>query len=77
MRGIPAEQLSAISKEVEQYKSALRECYKAHDASMVTFEVGRYSGKGGHAHVQVSDLLIRALAYADSIGTRSARFQTH
>ena len=43
----------SIIAEVEAYKSALRACYAAYKAVPVTFEVGRLSGRGGHAHVQV------------------------
>jgi len=42
-----------IIAEVESYKSALRACYASYNAVPVTFEVGRLTGRGGHAHVQV------------------------
>jgi hypothetical protein len=50
---IPAEDAMSIIAEVEAYKSALRACYAAYKAVPVTFEVGRLSGRGGHAHVQI------------------------
>lgn len=50
---IPAEDAMSIIAEVESYKSALRACYASYKAVPVTFEVGRLSGRGGHAHVQV------------------------
>ena len=39
-----------------RYKSALRAFYAKHFCVPVFFEVGRISGKGGHAHVQVVPL---------------------
>lgn len=42
-----------IITELETYKSALKACYASFGAVPVTFEIGRLSGKGGHAHVQV------------------------
>lgn len=47
--------MEPISKEIQQYKEALKACYASFDASMVSFEVGRTGGKGGHAHIQVRD----------------------
>ncbi|KIL69856.1 hypothetical protein M378DRAFT_195762 [Amanita muscaria Koide BX008] len=49
---IPADLASGIVEETERYKSALHAFYGKHSAVMVTFEVGRLSAKGGHAHVQ-------------------------
>ena len=40
--------------EIEKYKQGLKACYASFEASMVSFEVGRTGGKGGHAHIQVS-----------------------
>lgn len=42
-----------IISELESYKSSLRSCFALYDAVPVTFEVGRLSGRGGHAHVQI------------------------
>jgi hypothetical protein len=42
-----------IIAELESYKASLRSCYAAYGAVPVTFEVGRLSGRGGHAHVQI------------------------
>ncbi|EIN07103.1 hypothetical protein PUNSTDRAFT_104608 [Punctularia strigosozonata HHB-11173 SS5] len=39
-------------QEVERYKSALRAFYAKYHHAAVFFEVGRLSGRGGHAHVQ-------------------------
>lgn len=50
-----------IVAEMEQYKSALRACYAKYDASPLAFEVGRHSGKGGHAHIQVGPFLFLLL----------------
>ena len=36
-----------------RYKSALRAFYGKYHAHPVSFEVGRLSSKGGHAHVQI------------------------
>ena len=53
---VPADLAVPIVSEIEQYKSGLRACYASFGASLLSFEVGRLSGKGGHAHVQVSDI---------------------
>lgn len=50
---IPADLAEPILSETDKYKIALRECYASFGAKLVAFEVGRLSGKGGHAHVQV------------------------
>ncbi|KAK4704499.1 CWF19-like protein 1, partial [Phenoliferia sp. Uapishka_3] len=50
---VPADQAVSIISEIEQYKSGLRACYASFGASLLSFEVGRLSGKGGHAHVQI------------------------
>jgi hypothetical protein len=50
---IPADDAMSIISELESYKSALRACYASYGAVPVTFEVGRLSGRGGHAHVQI------------------------
>jgi len=50
---VPTDQAVSMIAEIERYKSGLRDYFAAHDASMITFEVGRYTGKGGHAHIQV------------------------
>ena len=43
----------SIISELESYKSSLRACYASYGAVPVTFEIGRLSGRGGHAHVQI------------------------
>ncbi|KJE04557.1 nuclear protein [Cryptococcus gattii NT-10] len=50
---IPADDAMSIISELEGFKSSLRECYASYGAVPVSFEVGRLSGRGGHAHVQV------------------------
>ncbi|GBE81690.1 hypothetical protein SCP_0400610 [Sparassis crispa] len=50
---IPSDISGPIVDETERYKSALRAMYAKHGAASVSFEVGRLSAKGGHAHVQV------------------------
>jgi hypothetical protein len=50
---IPAEDALPIISEVESTKSALTRCYAKYDAVPVMWEVGRLTGRGGHAHVQV------------------------
>ncbi|MBW0467395.1 hypothetical protein O181_007110 [Austropuccinia psidii MF-1] len=53
---LPSELATPIISEIEQYKSALKRCYEAYSASMVSFEVAKLSGRGaraGHAHLQV------------------------
>ncbi|KAG7092838.1 hypothetical protein E1B28_009152 [Marasmius oreades] len=49
---IPSDLAPPIVDETEKYKSALRGFYAKHFCVPVFFEVGRISGKGGHAHVQ-------------------------
>ncbi|KAL0060002.1 hypothetical protein AAF712_013238 [Marasmius tenuissimus] len=49
---IPSDLAPPIVEETEKYKSALRAFYAKHFCVPVFFEVGRISGKGGHAHVQ-------------------------
>ncbi len=39
--------------DVGRYKNALRAFYAKHHSHPVSFEVGRLSAKGGHAHIQV------------------------
>lgn len=50
---IPAEDAIPIISEIESTKSALTRCYAEYGAVPVMWEVGRLSGRGGHAHVQV------------------------
>ncbi|KAG6917921.1 hypothetical protein DXG01_000358 [Tephrocybe rancida] len=49
---IPPDLAEPIVDETQKYKSALQAMYAKHGAVGVTFEVGRLSAKGGHAHVQ-------------------------
>ncbi|CAK5277556.1 unnamed protein product [Mycena citricolor] len=49
---IPGDLAGPIIEETERHKTALREMFAKHKAAMVTFEVGKLSAKGGHAHVQ-------------------------
>ncbi|KAL0568073.1 hypothetical protein V5O48_013917 [Marasmius crinis-equi] len=49
---IPSDLAPPIVDETERYKSALRGFYAKNFCVPVFFEVGRISGKGGHAHVQ-------------------------
>ena len=37
-----------------RYKTALKAFYNAHGAQPVSFEMGRLSAKGGHAHIQIA-----------------------
>ncbi|KAK4058716.1 hypothetical protein OIO90_000160 [Microbotryomycetes sp. JL221] len=53
MLAIPDDAAGDIISEVDKYKSALKSMYAEYGCSLVAFEVGRLSGKGGHAHVQV------------------------
>ncbi|KAH9945834.1 nuclear protein [Epithele typhae] len=50
---IPPDLSQPIVSETEKYKSALRAMFAKNGAVAVSFEVGRMSAKGGHAHVQV------------------------
>ncbi|KZT09782.1 nuclear protein [Laetiporus sulphureus 93-53] len=49
---IPPDLAPPIVQETEKYKSALHAMYAKYGAVPVSFEVGRLSAKGGHAHVQ-------------------------
>lgn len=51
---VPEEAADAIVSEVEAYKKGLGSMYAEYGCQLLAFEVGRLSGKGGHAHVQVS-----------------------
>ncbi|GAA5833147.1 hypothetical protein JCM11251_005160 [Rhodosporidiobolus azoricus] len=53
LRSIPSDLAPPVLDEIQLYKESLRKCYAKHGADMVSFEVGRAGGKGGHAHVQV------------------------
>jgi hypothetical protein len=53
LMSIPVDDSITIISELESYKDSLRACYASYGAVPVTFEVGRLSGRGGHAHVQV------------------------
>lgn len=50
---IPQDLAGPILEETEKYKAALHALYGKSGAHPVSFEVGRLSAKGGHAHVQV------------------------
>lgn len=54
LKSVPAEQAASVLGEVEQTKSALRACYAQFGCAFLSFEMARNSGKGGHAHIQVS-----------------------
>ncbi|KAF9013941.1 nuclear protein [Cyathus striatus] len=56
---IPEDLAPPILEETEKYKSALRALCAKYRSAMVTFEVGRLSAKGGHAHVQVVPLPLK------------------
>lgn len=79
LRAIPAELAPPVLEEVSLYKEALRKCYKSFGAEMVAFEVARTTGKGGHAHVQVSSLVPgvgMSTIHSRPVPTRrSARYQ--
>ena len=47
---------------MHRYKSALRAFYAKHRAHPLTFEIGRLSAKGGHAHVHVVPLPLTVTA---------------
>ncbi|CAL1705644.1 unnamed protein product [Somion occarium] len=50
---IPADLSQPIFDETNQFKTALKSFYATYDAQPISFEVGRLSAKGGHAHIQV------------------------
>ncbi|KAI0094333.1 CwfJ C-terminus 1-domain-containing protein-like protein [Irpex rosettiformis] len=49
---IPEDLARPIVEETNKYKSALRAFYAKHHCHPVSFEVGRLTAKGGHAHIQ-------------------------
>ena len=53
LMSIPPDDAMNIITELESYKSSLRACYASYGAVPVVFEVGRLSGRGGHAHIQI------------------------
>lgn len=69
LRSIPSDLAPPVLEEVALYKEALRKCYKSFGAEMVAFEVARSTGKGGHAHVQVSLVAILCIVvFPDAAG---------
>ncbi|KAF8636669.1 hypothetical protein AX17_003475 [Amanita inopinata Kibby_2008] len=56
---VPPELVQPIVEETERYKSSLRAFYDKYGAVLVTFEVGRLSTKGGHAHIHAVPLPAR------------------
>lgn len=50
---IPSDLAGPILEETESYKRALHAMFAKHHAHPLSFEVGRLSAKGGHAHWQV------------------------
>jgi hypothetical protein len=60
-----------------RYKKALYALYGKHNAHPVSFEVGRLSAKGGHAHVQVVPVprSISADAIADAFKAEGERLR--
>ena len=54
LRSIPSETSVQVLEEVELYKQALKKCFEKFGADMIVFEMARTTGKGGHAHIQVS-----------------------
>ncbi|KAF8517598.1 CwfJ C-terminus 1-domain-containing protein-like protein [Hysterangium stoloniferum] len=71
LSSVPTDLSEPIMSEMRRFKSALRQCYAKYDASPVTFEVSRLTGKGGHAHVQVIPIPNK---YVDGI---EAAFRNH
>ncbi|KAF9052819.1 nuclear protein [Panaeolus papilionaceus] len=50
---IPSDLAQPIINETQKYKDAVKEMYAKYGCCTVSFEVGRLSAKGGHAHVQL------------------------
>ncbi|KAK7694020.1 hypothetical protein QCA50_003596 [Cerrena zonata] len=53
---IPSDLSPPIMDETNRYKAALKAFYDAHGAQPISFEVGRLSAKGGHAHIQIAPI---------------------
>lgn len=74
LKSLPAEQGVPLVSELEKIKSALRSCYAQFGCAFLSFEVARHSGKGGHAHVQVSSYLSHYCRCDAQLSFRSAPF---
>ncbi|OBZ69111.1 Zinc finger CCCH domain-containing protein 59 [Grifola frondosa] len=72
---IPPDLSGPIVEETDRYKSALRAMYAKHDAAAVSFEVGRLSAKGGHAHVQVVPIPLKLRDLVENAFLREGRSQ--
>jgi hypothetical protein len=51
--------MTKVAEYFIRMKNALKNCFVAHNAATVSFEVARLSGKGGHAHIQVMPIPLR------------------
>ena len=50
---LPSEHAQPIMNEILDYRESIKKCYEKYDAIPITFEIGRYWSRGGHAHIQV------------------------
>ncbi|TIC67487.1 hypothetical protein E3Q01_01253 [Wallemia mellicola] len=50
---LPAEIAQRVQSELLDCREALTKCYAKYDSVPVTFELGRYWSRGGHAHIQM------------------------
>ncbi|TIA91448.1 hypothetical protein E3P99_01090 [Wallemia hederae] len=50
---LPADIAQRVQSELLDCRDALTKCYARYDAVPVSFELGRYWSRGGHAHIQV------------------------
>lgn len=50
---LPAEIAQRVQSELLDCRDALAKCYARYDSVPVSFELGRYWSRGGHAHIQV------------------------
>jgi hypothetical protein len=62
---IPDAESGPIIDEIASFKTALTTFYAQHDAVPLMWEIGRLTGRGGHAHVQVIPV---PKALADQVG---------
>lgn len=71
----PRSALVANVKTFYRLKAALRAMYAKHGSSIVFFEVGRISGKGGHAHVQAVPIPMKLIDKVEETFVSQGRMQ--
>ncbi|TIB33177.1 hypothetical protein E3P84_02277 [Wallemia ichthyophaga] len=49
---LPADIAQRVQSELLDWRDALARCYAKYNSSLVSYELGRYWSRGGHAHIQ-------------------------